>query len=85
MNNRGRRRTEQISKSKIVNYFKNEVETINFKKAVEVEEVQENKDNDQEENKEDPVELTYRTRLSKIRKEEEPHCGICLVPFEDDE
>ena len=34
-NNRRRRSANQISKSKIVNYFKNEVETINFKKPEE--------------------------------------------------
>ena len=36
--NRRRQRSPRLSKSQIVNYFKNEVETINFKKPDEKEE-----------------------------------------------
>ena len=66
MNNNRRRRSAQISKSKIVNYFKNEVETINFKKPEEPEEDEKDKSQDkEEENKEEPADLTYRTRLRR--------------------
>ena len=46
MNNNRRRRSAQISKSKIVNYFKNEVETINFKMPEEPEEDEKDKSQD---------------------------------------